>query len=236
MPIDTRISCLEQYLEYLKTYSLSTISDNPSLLKRFLSIYKNYHALLVWHTYFVAKRPSYFKNEVEYQSFKMYFEESVSDTCEGIFIALQGLYKPALLITRSSIENFIKLIGLYEKQNILTLTSVYELIEFVKNLPIVNKTSVTKRSYETLRRNYKALCSHVHTSDVNHMSLTNAVGYFPRYEESKLDNFIEIVNSVIKTMCTFYCYMFNKEFHKMNHKDHDYICDVLPKSVKLEIA
>jgi hypothetical protein len=226
---------LSDLLEYLSKYNLNKIVASPKHKALLKSIIKRYLALVTWQAELKSKKPSGFKSPEDLKQFHLYFEETISDICQSIFLWSQGLYKPASLILRSGIENFLKCIGLYDNQKILNLSSTYDLIAIIKDTQVITSTTHSRREFVKIHQQYKELCSSVHTSNSNHMSLTTAIGKFPQFNESKAKSLAKRYKVILISICTLLCFMFPRGYKKMHHKNLDVISDILSKSVKEKI-
>src|SRR6266700_3800121 len=120
-----------ELIQYLISYNLVKLLDNPKLKSGVRSGYRRYHGLLIWHAN-LAQGAIWKGEENKEKNFRLYLEECTSDLCQSMFLSFQGLYKPGYLLMRSAVENTFRLVGIYDDQNVLSLMSVYELIAVVK--------------------------------------------------------------------------------------------------------
>jgi hypothetical protein len=231
-PIKPAFSELQSFLS---AYELTTISRNEALQTELRSYFKRYYALLVWNFQIESSKP-WSKNISKSEKFQLYFGEATSDICQSLLLSFQGMYKPALLILRSGIENFFRCIGIAYDQNVLSLTSVYELINVVTEINEFKQNQIARRHVEVLQNIYSILCGYVHTADVTHMSMTGVVGVFPRFEQAKSKRFFDISKDVIVSVCSINCITLKQRFNKMHHTHKDVLYDVLPRNVKNFIA
>jgi hypothetical protein len=226
---------LAELIEFLKNYDIEAISKNKEFKGLLKSVYRRYHALLIWHS--SIEKGNIWKGDLEKEKiFRLYYTETISDLCQSLFLFCQGIYKASYFALRSAIENFIKCIGLAEGQEILTLTSVFELIGLVKETKAIKDSPSAKLQYEKIRNSYARLCKFVHTSDASHMSMTSIVGKFPNFSKDEAIRYEVIFRSIATSFCCILCTLLHARFKKMHHNHFDLVCDILPRSVKKEIA
>jgi hypothetical protein len=225
---------LEELQTFLGGYNLTVVTNSEEFQRELAKVYKYYHALLVWQVVVKRTTPSHL-SPPEYQDFCLFFDESLSDMCQSVFLWTQGLYKPCYLILRSSVENFFRVIGIYEHEGILNLKSTYELIDAIKSTPLVKQSSNIDKLFGQLHQDYKTLCQHVHTASQKQMSLTTAVGVFPKFDPQESLLASKQLSKIIKTYCAFLGFMFRSEYNKLHHSELDIISDILTASTRREL-
>jgi hypothetical protein len=231
--VERSFRILERYLEH---YNLSIVVTTAPHNRRLKTIYRRYHALLTWHAYLQERTPEYFERRDDFNSFNLYLTECVSDTAQAVFLWSQGLYKPSNLILRSGIENFLRAIGLREGQAILEVESTYELARVVRETSAIQSTNVSRQQFDRLWTAYGVRCKYVHTSDAQHMSLTTAVGVFPRFDVDEASKTGDIVRVCVIAYCSLMCLMFPCYFRSFHHEDYDIVSDELPKVVRQRLG
>lgn len=236
MKLDPARTSLQTLQSYLEEYELSEIAKATVHKQRLKTVYKYYHALLTWHAYFHDTKPGGFKSEKDFQIFLLYFSECVSDACQAIFLWSHGLYKPCNLILRSSIENFFRATGLHEGQAILEIESTFELARVIRATVIVQGSPEARNQFDRLWSAYRELCKYVHTADENHMSLTTAVGVFPRFEKKEAEKTAAMMKNCMQASYGLLCLMFPKYYRKFHHQDYDAVSDVLPKALRQKLG
>lgn len=232
-PVTDGLQALQTFLE---DYELTAVVKAPAHTQRLRTIYRRYHALLTWHAYLAEKKPANYKKDDSFPTFLLYLNECVSDTCQAIFLWNQGLYKPSHLVLRSGIENFFRSIGLFEGQAVLAIGSTFELARVIRETNLVQETSVATAQFERLWRAYGELCKYVHTSDEYHMSLTTAVGVFPRFEQEKASESAVEIRACTTAYCALLCLMFPVRYRQFHHTDYDLVSDILPKGVRQRLG
>ena len=236
MPSRPVAAGLQELEEYLENYRFDRVKNRVKRKNFHKSFYKRYHALLILLSDIKSRKPSNFKDHAQYLKFLTYFKECVSDVCQANFLWNQGLYKPSYLVLRSGIENFFKCIGIYESQEILDLKSVFEIIHVIQETKIIKKNDQTHKAFQNLHRIYINLCLYVHTSTIQHMSLTIAVGVFPRFKASEAEQGMKIIRDTTKWCCSLLCFMFPDQYRTMHYKSLDIIADILPPATKRKLT
>jgi hypothetical protein len=226
---------IDELTDYFSSFSLKTLMSDGEFAKSLKSLYESFHPLLIWCNYFRSNPPEQFPKIEQFIKFQDYFEEMTSDLCQAIFLYAQGLYKPGLLLIRSSIENFLKCIGLFENKPVLEMKSVYDLFDFVKRFPIIASTADQKKEFDRIHTNYIKLCAFVHTKDNTFMSFTTALGHVPSFDRNKAGCYLEICQKVISSFQIFIAIMFVKKIKKLHHSDQDLILDNIPKRIKKQL-
>jgi hypothetical protein len=234
MPDVTKLA-LAELISFLEAYSLGkTIASNREFKTLLRSLYKRHHALLVWHTDLHA-REVWEGNGEKDATFREYLGEATSDVCQSVLLFAQGLYKPAYLVLRSAIENFIRCIGIAGDQAVLSLSSVFELMAVVRDTRVVRQSTTLLAAFDKLRRVYGELCSYVHSSEHEYMSLTAYLGVYPRFNEQNASDFAKVCRDVIVSFCGALTLLFSVRFRELHHRDMDVIADILPRQVKSEL-
>lgn len=156
----------------------------------------------------------------------------MSDLCQASFLAVQGFYKPAYLVSRSGIENFFKCIGIAEGQAVLSLTSVFELISVVRGTPFLQTDAVAMKLFDSLKLEYKTLCEHVHTASVSKMAHTDVVGSFPRFDDQYATEVFAMLTRLSLAVTQLLILKHDRAFRTLHHNHYDLVCDALPAQFK----
>jgi hypothetical protein len=127
------------------------------------------------------------------------------------------MYKPANLVLRSGIEAFVKAIGIAADQKVLTITSVFEVFGIVASVDLIRDNALTSRCYESLYTEYKELCKYAHNAGPSYMSLTSAIGVFPKYNEADFELFGKRSRGIIVNMCSILAIFFNFPTFTVGH-------------------
>ncbi|MBV9859719.1 MAG: hypothetical protein JO038_06420 [Alphaproteobacteria bacterium] len=224
-----------ELLLFLERYSLSgVIQDNKPFGTLLRSLYKRHYGLLIWHA--DLEKGEIWKDNIEKNAaFRPYLKETASDVSQSILLFAQGLYKPAYLMLRSAVENFVKCIGIAEDQEVLSLKSAFDLMAIVRDAPAVKRSANLGALFGRLRRIYKELCGYVHSSEHQYLSLTSYIGVYPKFHSEQASKYAKMCRDVLASICGALTLLFPSRFRELHHRDADLIGDILPKQVKHEV-
>lgn len=215
---------------FFAKYSIAANLGNGEFVK-FLSIYhKKYLAYLTYiaeiSTYKTKKTLSgMLENQFDF------FSESCSDCGLALFDSVNGNYKAAKLLLRSSIENFMKAIALEEDNSIDQESSVFKLFERVKAIAFFSKAE-TKSLFNEIHQEYKELCKDVHTATTANMIKLSALKTFPSFDQNQADRLLKIVIVLITSYITLLALKYNKHYHSIGFLNKE----VIENGVRLEYA
>jgi hypothetical protein len=229
-PVD---QALDEFFTYLRNYGLGKLLGNKHYTELVKSIYRRYHALLVWQTN-LAEGELWPGQEKKDNEFRLYFNESVSDLCQSFLLLCHGMYKPSNIVLRSGIEAFVKSVGLAEDQKVLSLTSLFEVFEVVSHTNIAISVPLVARAVQTLHNDYADLCKYVHIAGPPYMSLLSVAGAFPKFDTQSKDS-NKRIRSAIVAICSIVGVIFNARFKDMHHTSIDLISDILPVQARRRI-
>ncbi len=220
--------------DHLHSYSLDQLDEINSVINKQKTVLRKHQALLYWNNH--LQNQKLWSDQNKANLYKLYCSETVSDVAQTFILSTQGLYKPALLLLRSSIENHIKSIGIHQDQKILSLKSTFEIFNVVKGTPVVNLAEPMKTTFGKLRSEYTNLCEHVHSADIKHMSLTKFLGEYPRYEDPRLTEVNSVALKVLSAFLTTLPHLHSKELKKIHYLQRDFILDNLTKPLKRSLS
>jgi hypothetical protein len=162
-----------------------------------------------------------------------FFREAVSDIGNGFFCCLHGVYKPAHMALRSSIENFLRFMSGGFDHSALTSTSVYELFDIAKQTVPFSAGKV--RHHSRLQGSYKELCKFTHSASLDHMSGVHALSHFPSFDKDDLASWSEHAESVCEAIASTLCLSDRSLYLKSHYKTREVLDILLPMDVRLEI-
>lgn len=110
-------------VDFLRCYSLESVSSNSDFLKNLKMVHKGYFSLLVFSSELTLNQAIGINSEVLNR-----VNETCSDIGASILLLAHGMYKQANMSLRSSIENFSKSIAYPECKNIIEDKSVFDLL------------------------------------------------------------------------------------------------------------
>ncbi|ENR0206280.1 TPA: hypothetical protein ACIX5J_004950 [Escherichia coli] len=182
----------DELVGFFSNYSLKDVFKDKTLLAKVSLIHKRYYSFMCL-VYCLQHLPS----ENMDNNAMLRLKESSSDLGTSMFLIINGAYKPANLMMRSCIENFIKSIGCLIDVSILEEKSVFKVIDTAGKHPVV----VTNYSfYETLKAEYSSLCSHVHTATEKEMTQMKALNAFPTVDQNKVAPLSNSIDKIVKSM------------------------------------
>jgi len=223
---------LAEFKEFLRGYNLREIADDGEFQAELKKVFKRYYPLIVWAE--IVSDVAIWQDVEKRKSFRLYLSEVASDLCFALFIALQGMYKPSLILLRSGLENFFRCI-LVAHNLAYDSTSVFEVIDLVKTTQLKADGDGSAHIDHLISR-YGELCAYVHSADQLHMSLTKVVGVFPRYNKKQLQVVSSKLRDVCVDICSLLCLMLPDVYHRMHHSHKDVIMDVVPRGVRQHLS
>ncbi len=219
-------------LEYIENYKLEQILTDES--KNVISQYhKKYFAYLVLLGELKYNLEDYSLNGLGGKPFQ-YIQESCSDIGIAYFNLLNGNYKSAKFLLRSSIETFLKGFNNDEYEGIFEEKSVYVIFEETKSLPFFNDSS-NAELLSTIHDIYKRLCETVHTAFEASMENLSALNMFPKFDFNEARIVTDFALQLCGCYITLICLKFNKFYHKIHYENRDVIILGINKNVRKRI-
>lgn len=217
----------EKLLLFIKSYSLKI--DDKDTKEKVSQMHKKYfsYIALIYELKDAKVKGIPILNTTQ----KEYFIESLSDIANCFFLTINGAYKPAKLILRSSIETFIKGFSHDEVPNIIIEKNVYRVFESTKNLSFFNK-QVPIENFDKLSQNYSELSKDTHTAHKSNMQHTASLAYFPKNSKDELNRIAHQYSSIISAFVVILVLKFNDSFHKIHHKNKNIILNAVPKKIR----
>lgn len=211
--------------DFLQKYNLNSFNVATKEANEYKAMHKKLYGLLI----FVAE----FSSQGINTDSMPFFEELSSDLLLSLFCSVQGMYKPAKLQLRCSIENFIKALVMISTPDIIEETRVFTIFDIAKN----DKHFITPfgaHKIEVLQNDYSILCRTVH-GDPSVMYPTSALALLPQYNDSLLhelsDLYIRIVENYLGLLYINYPIVVGS-MHPDNNKD---FLDCMSKSTKSDV-
>jgi len=173
---------LDTLHHFLNSYTLDTILVNEDLsftVKRLHGVYFGLITFAAELEMLSASDKFVLKSTKENRK---YLKEVCSDLGHAFFCNIQGSYKGAGMLLRSSLENFLKVV-ISSKENTLIEEYGFRLRErakraFLKNVLIKDLID------EMYKNHYSRLSELVHTSRIKQMEQTSSLNYFPKFSEA----------------------------------------------------
>lgn len=128
--------------------------------------------------------------------------ESFSEITSSFFTALHGLYKPAHMSLRSSIETFTRGVAGLHSIEALSTTNVYQLFDLAGECDAFS--GLAKPHFQKLHQQYVQLCGFTHSATNAHMAKNHAISNFPKQDTENfrvfIRNFEVTVNSILSIL------------------------------------
>lgn len=211
--------------EFVNNYSLRDHSNSKTQIEECKAMHKKLYGLLIFVAEFIDLNKQSITTE--------YMEEMASDLLLSLFNWIQGMYKPAKLELRCSIENFLKSVLSISFPLIIEEKSVYVIFDLSK----VDKhfdNSFGFPRLEQLRTDYSNLCRTVHSAQLDIHSMS-ALNLLPQYQEEFSQEifsiYLRIVENYLSILFVNYPVIIDI-MHPENKKD---FLDCLSQSSKAEI-
>lgn len=194
----------DELISSFSQYTLKSVFEDTEILGKFSMMHKRYYSFmcLVYCLHHLSK------NKINASSMAR-LKESSSDLGTSMFLVINGAYKPANLMMRSCIENFIKSVGCLFDESILEEKSLFKVIERTGAHPVLGKNP---KLYEVLKTEYSSLCSYVHTATEKEMAHVKALNVFPKVDPAKVDMLSGTIDKVIKSMIMICIFINNDTF------------------------
>lgn len=209
----------EDLCAFFKGYNLDDIMTNKEACIHLSACHKKYYAylIIIEELRLLIDNTSYTPILSGHQF--AFVQESCSDVGQALFLTVNGCYKGAKLLLRSSIENFLKGICYDEDNSIVTTKSVYEVFERAKvtNVFLQDNASV----HSDLHDIYATLCLDVHTADVAHMASISALKHFPKVEAHKCETIQAIIKRLVNNYITSLALKFNQQYHHIGFENKE---------------
>lgn len=212
-------------LSFLSKYDLSSYISAPKQVDSFKGMHKKLLALLIFNAEF--KLQSMQPNSTPF------LEEVSSDLLLSFFCFIQGMYKPAKLQLRCSIENFLKAVLVSDTPTIIYEKSVYAVFDVAKADSHFS-TAYGSHCFSILHSDYVTLCGTVH-SDPATMRPISALTLLPQYNEALQEElyhiFIRLAESFLGVLYLNYPAVVDN-MHPENKKD---FLDCLTRTTKRSV-
>lgn len=162
-----------------------------------------------------------------------YQKEVVSDLIMAFFCWSNGVYKPAKLLLRSSIENFVKAMVYVHCSDIVKIRNVYEVFETAGKQKPFSET-YTNVHFGNIHAKYADLCATVHGS-MDKLANIGGLIQFPCYDvaeaNSIYDDYVTIVDAYLE--CVYYIYY--EQIYRMHEFNRDLFLQGVQRKEKQKI-
>lgn len=223
-----------ELIKFFTSYNLNGIFNKEYFADNFKTVHKKVFGYLVL---FCEIEHQNIENSLFSEQSLFYLKESVSDILQSLFSWVNGAYKSADLLLRSSIENFNKCIIGNTRVEVFTEKSVFKIFEMAEELPEF-QVKVLKNSFsETLHRLYAELCKSTHTATCADMEHITALSLLPKFDKEQSNEYKKCVVTLIDCYLGFFLVNKKKEIIDKMYRIHlDTFYDVLPQNLIKDIV
>ncbi|RVU02381.1 hypothetical protein EOD41_00115 [Mucilaginibacter limnophilus] len=219
--------------DFLKSYSLSHLSNDTKLLSVITQQHKKYFSYLTFIAELEALQNSGLLPAISDVQ-KDYITESCSDIGNSMFVMAHGAYKASRMMLRSSIETFMKGFNADEIADILTDKSMYSIFDNIKALSFFQREDI-EPIFISIHNDYKILCRDIHTATRANMDHLTALNYFPTFDEKAATPIAQISMNLVSNYLILLCVKYGTYFHKMHHRNRENILISIPKAYRPKV-
>jgi hypothetical protein len=212
--------------EFLETLAIDSPFSRASAASKYKLAYKKLHSLLVWNMVLSQK-------SLPQDKFGFHFHEGVSDVSQGYGLLALSLYKPARMMARSGVENFIRVAVAHRDGN-YKARSVYELFDEARFLFGDSKEALS--DILELQRCYGLLCLTVHSAAEDHLSLSVSFESQIEFDKTQFDLTVGLLEDCCGAINRLLFCLFSKNLYEADHRNRDLVLDTLPRLLKRAYA
>ena len=161
------------FSRFLSEYHLASDASASQQIGACKGMHKKLFGLLVFN--------AEFKMQGKHPDSVVFLEEMASDLLLSLFCVVQGMYKPAKIELRCSMENFLKALIMIHAPTIIQNKSVYSIFDAAKADSHFD-SPMGQACVQSLHSDYTILCQTVH-GDPAVMKPTSALSMLPQYDE-----------------------------------------------------
>lgn len=176
----------DKLIQYFKEYELGSIFLN----EKFVGAYKIVHKKALGYLVLFAELEKQNASNKKWEELSIfYLKESVSDVLQSVFTWVNGAYKAADLLLRSSIENFNKAIIGNKNSDVYKEKSVYKIFDMAAQIDEYHIVIGKETLVVVLHKIYGELCKTTHTATKDNMEHITALNLLPKFEIKKTTQF-----------------------------------------------
>lgn len=208
--------------DFFTGYTTAANMSNADFVKFLSTYHKKYLAYLTYIAELSVYPVNALLTRLSQKQFE-FFAESWSDCGLALFDAVNGNYKAARLLLRSSIENYMKAIALDADTTIDQESSVYNLFDRVKAVSFFSSSRDTMKLFTAIYQEYKELCRDVHTASVANMIQMSALNTFPTFDLKHANALLRIVKTLVSSYVTLLTLKYNAHYHSIKYVNKEVI-------------
>ena len=224
---------INKSIAFFNNYNVSDIINDETFKSKYKIVHKKALGYLITISEIEKQNQ---KTNLYTEQALFYLHESVSDILQSIFLWINGAYKGASLLLRSSIENFIKgNVGIYDA-TVYTEKSVYKIFDKIKSYPqfqvILSRDSIENE----LHNLYVEFCKSTHTATIAQMDRMGALNVLPKYEESKSSEYSNNLEKLIDVFLGFFLANHKNIIDAMYMNNSDIFYEVISQNITRQIV
>lgn len=158
-------------------------------------------------------------------------DEFFSDVVSASFAAFHGLYKPAHMTLRSSIEVLVRGLASVKSDAALETTSVSKLFELAGGTGLFGGSS--EIHFHAIKAEYGELCGFVHTATPGHLGRIYAFADFPIMDSTRLSQFARHHQKVIVAVLSIMIELNKRMYVGVPPRARDLLDEVIPAAVRI---
>lgn len=210
-----------ELLSFFESYSLKDNIADKEFVEALKPVHKCYYSFIsfVYGMNFIgdSKIPEQIIDRMK---------ESSSDLGTVILLLVNGAYKPANLMTRSAIENFMKALAYMVDEKSLTEKSLFSLIDTAERFSMFSEADLKVKFHE-LKSFYGILCAHVHTATIQQMEHISALNTLPKFDKDKHLSLSKLLVKTVNAIIYIYIWIFRVEFFSLAESHRKNILEVM---------
>lgn len=163
---------------------------------------------------------------------KAHLGEAFSDLVAAFCCLLHGLYKPAGMQLRSSIESFVRGVAGVSSLEACETKSVYRLFDIASaDSFFIGSGSI---DFNRLQQNYGELCGYVHSGTDAHRTGAYQVAQHMRQDSTKMREIVKVLEVVNRAMLSLLVRADSRLYNSYSPRVRDLLDEVLPGEVRLK--
>lgn len=207
--------------DFIGSYNLDSLLKDGTYIELLSHMHKKYYSLMAL-VFELDKMTNKTDKKIINGKQREYYFENISDIGNSLFLTINGAYKPARLILRSSIETFLKGISIDELSTIDKEKRLYKMFKDIGNLTFF-KNDDTKSEFDEIVESYSELSKDTHTATKERMQHTSSLNYFPKKSNDEIRKIANIFAKLVSSYLFLLSIKHNTEFHSIHHKNRNVI-------------
>lgn len=163
----------------------------------------------------------------------IYLKECGSDLAQALFCWINGAYKPATFMLRSSIETFLKGLAGNKDKSIFIEKSMYKVLELAESSSYFN--DIATNYFVVLKDNYRQLCITTHSGDITAFNPLSTLKLLPIYDLKLAKQFSNYYVTILDNMLGTVFMNFYTFIYKMHPYNQINFFETLTNSMKNEV-